>query len=33
MSKDEQKRIDDDLESETIHRYYEAQVYKRAPLY
>lgn len=33
LSKDEQKQIDDDLESETIHKYYEAQVYKRAPLH
>jgi hypothetical protein len=33
LSKDEQKRIDDDLEGETIHKYYEAQVYKRAPLH
>ncbi|KAJ5941369.1 phosphotransferase enzyme family protein [Penicillium verrucosum] len=33
LSQDEQKKIDDDLESETIHKYYEAQVYKRAPLH
>ncbi|GLI76203.1 hypothetical protein PoHVEF18_004474 [Penicillium ochrochloron] len=33
LSEDEQKRIDDDLESETMHKYYEAQVYKRAPRY
>lgn len=33
LSQDEQKRIDDDLESETMHKYYEAQVYKRAPLH
>ncbi|KKK16417.1 hypothetical protein ARAM_006369 [Aspergillus rambellii] len=33
LSKEEQKRIDDELESETIHKYYEAQVYKRAPLH
>ena len=32
-SQDEQKRIDDDLESETMHKCYEAQVYKRAPLH
>ncbi|KAJ5100798.1 hypothetical protein N7456_006850 [Penicillium angulare] len=30
LSEDEQRRIDDDLESETLYRYYEAQVYKRA---
>ncbi|KAJ5130818.1 uncharacterized protein N7515_006857 [Penicillium bovifimosum] len=33
MSKDEQKRVDDDLESQTIHKYYETQVYKLAPLH
>lgn len=33
MGEEEQKRVDDDLESETIHKYYEAQVYKRAPLH
>ncbi|KAJ5563512.1 hypothetical protein N7535_008676 [Penicillium sp. DV-2018c] len=33
MSRDEQERVDHDLESETIHKYYEAQVYKRAPLH
>jgi hypothetical protein len=33
LSQDEQKKIDEDLESETIHKYYEAQVYKRAPLH
>jgi hypothetical protein len=33
LSEDEQKRIDAELESETIHKYYEAQVYKRAPLH
>ncbi|KAJ5380209.1 uncharacterized protein N7496_002637 [Penicillium cataractarum] len=33
LSKEEQKQIDEDLESETIHKYYEAQVYKRAPLH
>lgn len=31
LSQDEQEKIDRDLESETIHKYYEAQVYKRAP--
>lgn len=31
LSDTEKKKIDDDLESETIHKYYEAQVYKRAP--
>ncbi|CAG8004782.1 unnamed protein product [Penicillium salamii] len=31
LNKNEQKRIDDDLESETLHKYYEAQVCKRAP--
>jgi hypothetical protein len=31
LSEDEQKKIDDDLESETIHKCYEAQVCKRAP--
>lgn len=31
LSEDEQKKVDQDLESETIHKYYEAQVYKRAP--
>jgi hypothetical protein len=33
LSKDEQKRIDDELESEIIHKYYEAQVCRRAPRY
>lgn len=33
LSEDEKKVIDDDLESEIIHKYYEAQVYKRAPLH
>lgn len=28
---DEQKRVDQDLESETIHKYYELQTLKRAP--
>ncbi|KAL4780607.1 hypothetical protein BJX76DRAFT_38146 [Aspergillus varians] len=31
LSEAEQKKIDEDLESETIHKYYEAQVYKRSP--
>lgn len=31
LGEEEKRRIDDDLESETIHKYYEAQVYKRAP--
>lgn len=31
LSENEKKMIDDNLESETIHKYYEAQVYKRAP--
>lgn len=31
LDKNEKKMIDDDLESETIHKYYEAQVYKRCP--
>ncbi|KAJ9322920.1 hypothetical protein DTO027B5_2962 [Paecilomyces variotii] len=31
LSESEKKRIDDDLESETLHKYYEAQVCKRAP--
>ncbi|KAL2839299.1 hypothetical protein BJX68DRAFT_272174 [Aspergillus pseudodeflectus] len=33
LPENEQKRIDDDLESETLHKYYEAQVYKRSPLH
>ncbi|KAI9729995.1 MAG: hypothetical protein M1834_006193 [Cirrosporium novae-zelandiae] len=31
LSEDEKRQIDEDLENETIHKYYEAQVYKRAP--
>lgn len=31
LSESERKRIDDDIESETLHKYYEAQVCKRAP--
>jgi hypothetical protein len=31
LDPDEQKRIDQDLESETIHKYYELQTMKRAP--
>jgi Phosphotransferase enzyme family len=31
FSQGEQKNIDDDLEGEIIHKYYQAQVYKRAP--
>ncbi|KAE8408302.1 phosphotransferase enzyme family protein [Aspergillus pseudonomiae] len=31
LSEDERRMIDKNLESETIHKYYEAQVYKRAP--
>lgn len=31
LNESEQKRIDADLESETLHKYYEAQVCKRAP--
>ncbi|PIG82196.1 hypothetical protein AARAC_000158 [Aspergillus arachidicola] len=31
LSEEEQKKIENDLESETMHKYYEAQVYKRAP--
>jgi hypothetical protein len=33
LSPDEQKRIDQDLESETIHKYYELQTMKRVPLH
>ncbi|KAJ5327511.1 uncharacterized protein N7506_010613 [Penicillium brevicompactum] len=33
LSQDEQAKIDEDLESQTIHKYYEAQVYKRVPLH
>jgi hypothetical protein len=33
LSPDEQKRIDLDLESETIHKYYELQTMKRVPLH
>ncbi|OGM39419.1 hypothetical protein ABOM_012117 [Aspergillus bombycis] len=31
LSEDEKRTVDNDLESETIHKYYEAQVCKRAP--
>lgn len=31
LSTEEQARIDQDLENETIHKYYEAMVFKRAP--
>lgn len=31
LSEDEKRQIDQDLESETIHKYYEAQAYKHAP--
>lgn len=31
LSEDEQKKVDDDLESQIVHKYYEAQVHKRAP--
>lgn len=31
LSQSEQKKIDDELESETLDKYYEAQVCKRAP--
>ena len=31
LSEDEQTKVDHDLESEIIHKYYEAQVYQRAP--
>ncbi|OJJ37932.1 hypothetical protein ASPWEDRAFT_39644 [Aspergillus wentii DTO 134E9] len=33
LSDEEQNKIDADLESQIIHKYYEAQVYKRAPLH
>jgi hypothetical protein len=33
LTPDEQKRIDHDLESETLHKYYELQTMKRAPLH
>lgn len=33
LTADEQKRIDEDLESEILYKYYEAQVCKRAPRY
>lgn len=33
LDEDEQRRIENDLESETLHKYYEAQVCRRAPLY
>lgn len=32
LSVEEKNQVDADLESETMHKYYEAQVYKRAPL-
>ncbi|KAL2815183.1 phosphotransferase enzyme family protein [Aspergillus granulosus] len=31
LSENEKQRVDNDLESETLHKYYEAQVFKRAP--
>ncbi|KKZ65440.1 hypothetical protein EMCG_08730 [[Emmonsia] crescens] len=31
LSEDEQRLVDQDLENETIHKYYEAKVFKRAP--
>ena len=31
VSTEEQAQIDQDIENETIHKYYEAIVYKRAP--
>ncbi|KAL3442050.1 hypothetical protein BJX65DRAFT_299325 [Aspergillus insuetus] len=31
LAPDKQKRVDDAIESETLHKYYEAQVYSRAP--
>ncbi|OJD19318.1 hypothetical protein AJ78_00677 [Emergomyces pasteurianus Ep9510] len=31
LKEHEQRRVDQDLENETIHKYYEAKVYKRAP--
>lgn len=33
LKDEEQKQLDDELESETMHKYYEAQVCKRAPLH
>ncbi|KAL5444275.1 hypothetical protein PMIN06_008452 [Paraphaeosphaeria minitans] len=33
LDPNEQKQIDQDLESETIHKYYELQTMKRAPLH
>ncbi|KAJ6143525.1 Aminoglycoside phosphotransferase [Penicillium samsonianum] len=33
LSTEEQRKIDDDLESQILHKYYEAQVYKRSPHY
>jgi hypothetical protein len=33
LSAEEQRRIDDDLESQILHKYYEARVYKRSPRY
>lgn len=33
MSEEEQKCINDNLKSETIHKYYKAQVYKQVPLH
>ncbi|KAL1858489.1 hypothetical protein Plec18170_002688 [Paecilomyces lecythidis] len=32
LSDEEKAQVDADLENETMHKYYEAQVYKRAPL-
>lgn len=33
LSTEEQRKIDDDLESQIFHKYYEAQVYNRSPHY
>ncbi|KGO74645.1 Aminoglycoside phosphotransferase [Penicillium italicum] len=33
LSAEEQRQVDDDLESQILHKYYEAQVYKRSPRY
>ncbi|KAJ6180855.1 Aminoglycoside phosphotransferase [Penicillium mononematosum] len=33
LSAEEQRKIDDDLESQILHKYYEAQVYRRSPRY
>ncbi|OQE94820.1 hypothetical protein PENNAL_c0003G02277 [Penicillium nalgiovense] len=33
LSVEEQHKIDDDLESQILHKYYEAQVYRRSPRY